>query len=460
MKNDSDHKIIFVVEDDPMYQRMVKYIFECNPDHEVHVFSTGKECIQHLHLNPVIISLDYSLPDLSGVEVLKKIKDYNKDIAVVILSSQQDVSTAVTLLKEGAYDYITKDSETKDRLLNTITHIKKQQKLIEQVHNLRKELKTSYSFGKTIIGKSKAMLRIFNLLEKAVQNNITVSITGETGTGKEVVARSIHYNSNRSKEAFVAVNMGAIPKDLLESELFGYEKGAFTGAVARKKGRFELADKGTLFLDEIAEMDISLQAKVLRAIQEREIVRVGGEQPIKFDARIIVASHKNLKEEVSEGRFREDLYYRLLGLPVELPPLRERGHDILLLANAFLDAFLKQNEISVKYFSREAKNKLLAYAFPGNVRELKAVVELAVVMSNEEEIQKEDIRFNSPNKAASFLYTEMTFEEYKRSIIRHFLQKYDDDIVIVAEKLDIGKSTIYRMLKNEKETTDTASVLP
>jgi len=445
---------IFVVEDDPMYQRMVKYILELNPDHEVNVFSTGEECIQNLHLNPTIISLDYTLPDSSGTEVLKKIKAYNSEIAVIILSSQQDVATAVQLLKEGAYDYITKDEETKERLLNTITHIKKHQSLREELDTLKSELQTNHSFSNTIIGNSQPMQKIYALLEKTVKTNITVSITGETGTGKEVIAKSIHYNSSRKKAPFIAVNMSAIPKDLLESELFGHEKGAFTGASTRKKGMFELADKGTLFLDEIGEMDINLQAKVLRVLQERELTRVGGEQSVKFDARIIVATHRDLLEEVSEGRFREDLYYRLMGLPIHLPPLRERGNDILLLANFFLEEFLKNNNLPKIELSRSAKNKMLSYSYPGNVRELKAIIDLAAVLSNDNKIIDSDIRFRSPNKAAAFLTSEMTFEDYKKHIINHFLEKYDNDINLVAAKLDIGKSTIYRMLKTEKEVAE------
>jgi len=232
----------------------------------------------------------------------------------------------------------------------------------------------NFSFEKNIIGTSKPMQKIAQLLEKAVSTNITVSVSGETGTGKEVIAKSIHFNSPRNKEAFVAVNMSAIPKELLESELFGYEKGAFTGANTRKKGQFELAHKGTLFLDEIGEMDINMQAKVLRVLQEREVTRVGGEKPIKIDIRIIVATHRDLTEEVSNGNFREDLYYRLLGLPIHLPPLRDRGNDILLLAKYFLDAFTKQNGMEVVELSKKAKARLLAYSFPGNVRELKAII--------------------------------------------------------------------------------------
>lgn len=449
MKKKFEPTKIFVVEDDPMYQKMVTYIMELNPDHEVHAFATGAECMQHLHLKPAVISLDYSLPDMSGEEVLKKIKNYNKDIAVVILSSQQDVSTAVALLRQGAYDYITKDSETKDKLLNTLDHIRKHQELQEEVQQLKQELQSSYSFEKNIIGNSPAMQKVFSLMEKAIKTNITVSISGQTGTGKEVIAKSIHYHSARKKEAFVAVNMGAIPNDLLESELFGYEKGAFTGATTRKKGRFELADRGTLFLDEIGEMDINLQAKVLRALQEREVLRVGGEKPIKFDARVIIATHRDLTEEVREGNFREDLYYRLLGLPIHLPPLADRGNDLLLMAQHFLKNFTQQNQLPDIQLSKGAKEKLLAYDYPGNVRELKAVIELAAVLAAEDTIAAEDIRFNKIHKSNSLLQGDKTFEEYKRLIVHHYLDKYQQDIGLVAQKLDIGKSTIYRMLKEE-----------
>lgn len=451
MKHKNKPITIFIVEDDPMYQRMVKYMIELNPDHEVKLFDTGQECINNLHLNPTIVSLDYTLPDMTGKDVLKKIKDFNKDISVIILSSQQDVSTAVELLKDGAYDYITKDNETKDRLTNTITHIKNQNHLKEEVQTLKEELQTSYKVDNNIIGDSKVMKDVMLLLEKAIKTNITISVTGETGTGKEVIAKSIHYTSSRSKGPFVAVNMSAIPKDLLESELFGYEKGAFTGASTRKRGMFELANNGTLFLDEIGEMDFSLQAKVLRVLQEREITRLGSEKPISFNARVIVATHRDLQYEVSQGNFREDLYYRLLGLPIALPPLRERGNDIILLATYFLNLFTKNNDLEDMKISKEAKKKLLAYSYPGNVRELKAILELAAVLTNNDEIREEDIRFNSPKKAAGFLSHEMTFEDYKKSIVNHYLEKYQDDIDLVAQKLDIGKSTIYRMLKNERD---------
>lgn len=440
---------VFVVEDDPMYQRMVKYIMELNPDYEVHVFGTGEECIRNLGLRPNIISLDYTLPDMTGEEILKKIKQFDERINVVILSGQQDIATAVKLLKNGAYDYITKDQETKDRLINILNNINNHQELQNEVETLREELNVKYEFGNSIIGNSKPMLRIFQLLEKAVKTDITVSITGETGTGKEVVAKSIHHNSTRKKGPFIAVNMSAIPNELVESELFGYEKGAFTGALTRKKGQFELANNGTLFLDEIAELDLNHQAKMLRALQEREVMRVGGEAPVKFNARILIATHRDLAEEVRKGNFREDLYYRLIGLNVSLPPLRERGNDILLLGQHFLNDFVKTQKMGKLEISKEGKKKLLEYRFPGNVRELKAIMELAAVMADGKTVEPDDIQFNSVRREENFMSEEMSLEEYKHRIIRHFLQKYDDDVLLVAKKLDIGKSTIYRLLKEE-----------
>lgn len=438
---------VFVVEDDPIYNRMIKYIAELDPDHEVHTFSTGQECLESLHHKPAIISLDFTLPDMDGGEVLKKIKEYDPNIEVIILSGQQDIPTAIKLLKEGAFDYITKDNETKDRLLHAIRHVKERQQLRQDVEHLRSQLNATFQYGKSIIGHSPAMQKVFRLMEKAAKSNITVSITGESGTGKEVAAKGIHHNSLCKNGPFIAVNMGAIPENLVESELFGYEKGAFTGALTRKKGQFELADKGTLFLDEIAEMDLSLQVKLLRAIETREFVRLGGETPIRFDARLIIATHKDLSEEVRNGNFREDLYYRLLGLNIHLPPLRERGEDIILLARFFLDNFLANHQMQELSLGREAKKKLLAHPYPGNVRELKAVIELATILCDTDTIGEEDIQFHSLKKELSFLTQEMSMEAYKKQIIHHYLKKYDDDVLLVAQKLNIGKSTIYRMLK-------------
>jgi len=293
------------------------------------------------------------------------------------------------------------------------------------------------------------MKKIFALLEKAVKTNINVYITGETGSGKEVVAKSIHYNSNRNKNQFVAVNMAAIPKELIESELFGYEKGAFTGAISRKTGKFEDADKGTLFLDEIAELDLSVQSKLLRVLQERELTRVGGSDKIKLDVRLIVATHKNLQNEVKAGRFREDLYYRIMGLPIILPSLKERGNDILLLAKHFLDEFCKANKMAPIKVTKSAKDKLLKYHYPGNVRELKSVIELAAVMCNNNEMNEDDIFLQLTGSTTSLTGDDKTLEQYVHEIIEYHLGKNNNNVVMTAKKLGIGKSTIYKMLKEK-----------
>jgi DNA-binding NtrC family response regulator len=451
MKSPTDGIRIFIVEDDLLFAKTIRYILTLNPDHEVRVFKTGQECLNNLHLNPHIVSLDYSLPDMTGDEVLKRIKAHNPNVGVIILSGQQDVATAVELLQKGADDYLTKDDANKEHLFNIVEKLKKNIFLRKEVETLKEELTEKYQFSQSMKGNSPAMQQVFKLLEKAVKSNITVSVTGETGTGKELVAKSVHYNSLRRKANLVAINVSAIPKDLLESELFGHEKGAFTGAATRKQGKFELADGGTLFLDEIGEMDPHLQAKLLRALQEREITRIGGNETIKFDARIIVATHRNLSEEVSKGNFREDLYYRLLGLPIHLPPLRQRGNDVLILAKHFLNMTTKENNLGSMKLGQTAKDKLLSYSFPGNIRELKAIIELAAIMCAGKTIQREDLQFNSPKKVSNFFLEEMTLREYNIKIVQHYLKKHENNIPTVAKILGIGKTTIYRMLKEDEE---------
>lgn len=441
---------IFVVEDDPIYGEMLKYHLSLNPDNEVIKFETGNECLQNLHLEPSLISLDYSLPDMSGFDVIKKINEQNIDIPVVVVSGQEDVATAVRLLKDGAYDYFVKDEDTKERLWNTIKNIKERNELKEEISVLKEEIGKKYEFRKIIKGNSPAIQQIFKLIEKATLTNITVSVTGETGTGKELVAKAIHYNSVRAKQSFVPINVTAIPSELIESEFFGHEKGAFTGANSRKIGKFETANKGTIFLDEIGEMDLSMQAKLLRVIQEKELTRVGGNTSIKFDARVICATNRNLAKEVEKGNFREDLYYRLLGLPIEIPPLRYRGNDILILAKFFVDDFCKENSMPKLDISAKAQEKLLKYPFPGNVRELKAVMELACVLTNTESIEEDHITYNSTNAKSDFLLDEDTLQGYVQKIIKYYLQKYNNNVMVVAKKLDIGKSTIYRMIKNNE----------
>ena len=439
---------IFIVEDDAFYGSMLEYHLNLNPDYEVSRFENGKSFVDNLYRRPSVITLDYSLPDIDGETILKKIQKDHPEIPVIIISGQENITTAVQLLKLGAYDYIVKDENTKDRLWNCLLKIRETKELKEEITLLREEVREKYEFSNSIRGNSPPLKRVFALMEKAAQSQINVSIYGETGTGKELVAKSIHFNSGRSKKPFVAVNMSAIPRELVESELFGHEKGDFTGAMNRRIGKFEEANGGTLFLDEIGEMDITIQAKILRALQEQEIVRVGGNSTVKFDARIIVATHRNLGDEVQKGTFREDLYYRLLGLNIQLPPLRERGNDIMILAKFFAEDYCKKNKLPEISLTNEASQKLLQYGFPGNIRELKAIVELACVMATDNNISVEDISFNSLKPEGSFLLEELTLKEYNKRILRHFLDKYDNDVLLVADKLDIGKSTIYNMLKS------------
>lgn len=442
---------IFVVDDNELYAKASQHHLSLNPDNEVEAFSTGKECLANLYTKPNLVFLDYSLPDISGIEVLRKIKQSYAEIPVVIVSGQEDVSTAVELLKEGAYDYIVKDENAHERMWKSTNNIRENFMLRDEIDKLREEVDHKYDFS-NIKGNSPAVKKVFKLIEKAAQTNITVSITGETGTGKELVAKAIHYNSkNKEKRPLVAVNIAAIPRDLLESELFGHEKGAFTGAVNRRIGKFEEASGGTIFLDEIGEMDLNLQAKLLRVLQEKEVTRIGSNAPIKISARVLVATHKSLAEEVKAGRFREDLYYRLLGLPIELPPLRDRGNDIVVLAKYFVDEFAKENGMEKVQITQEAQKKLLNYDWPGNVRELKAVLELAAVLCDDGKISGENISFNSTNNGLSELLSkEQTLKDYTLKIIQHFLDKYERNVVEVAKKLDIGKSTIYRMVKNKE----------
>lgn len=442
---------IFVVEDDPAYAKFLNYVVSLNPDYEVEFYKTGKECVENLHKNPSIITLDYSLPDMAGEQVLQFIRGHDPNISVIIVSAQEKIGTAVELLKSGAFDYITKDQDTKDRLLNSINNARNKTSLLKEINYLKKEISEKYEFEKSIIGNSPSMKKVFELMEKAAQTNITVSITGETGTGKEVVAKAIHYNSKRKNKPFIAVNITAIPDNLIESELFGHEKGSFTGAITRRIGKFEEAEGGTIFLDEIGEMDLSLQSKLLRVLQEREVTRIGGNQLIKLDVRVISATNKDLGELVSTGKFREDLYYRLIGLPIHLPPLRERGNDILLIARHFLDQFSKDNQLPRITIHADAQQKLLEYPFPGNIRELKSVIELAAVMAEKNEILPKNITFSNSTRLDSFFHQEMRMQEYMYRIIRHFLNKYDNNVVEVANKLDIGKSSLYRYLKEMEE---------
>lgn len=442
---------IFIVEDDPFFGNSLQYYIKLNPEYEVNLFETGKECLDHLHLKPDVICIDFGLPDMDGNALFEKIIQINNQIPIIIISGQENIEVAINFLKNGAKDYIVKNEHTKDLLWNSLIKIREHINLVKEVATLKEQLEQKYSFEKTIIGQSTALKTVFHKIEKAIKSNINVSITGETGTGKEVVAKAIHYNSDKKNKPFIAVNMAAIPKELIESEFFGHEKGAFTGADTKKIGKFEQANGGTIFLDEIAELDYNLQSKLLRVLQEREVTRIGGKDTIKFNARLIVATHKNLVEEVKKGNFREDLYYRIIGLPIELPPLRDRENDVLLLSKHFINQFVKENKFKAISLDKDARTKLLKYQFPGNIRELKSVIELACVMCEDNVIKVNDLTFNTITSNQYTFSENKTLKEYTTEIILQSLEKNHHDVLKTAKALDIGKSTIYNLIQTLKK---------
>lgn len=442
---------IFVVEDNEWYNKLLIHTLSLNPEYTVKSFFSGEEMLKELTEYVHVVTLDYRLPDTTGDVLLKKVKAISPNTEVIIISEQSDITTAVELLKSGAYDYLVKSEDIRDRLWNAVNNVRKNTGLKKKIEILQSEVQKKYDFQNSILGQSAPMKAVHNMVSKALQTTITVCITGETGTGKEVVAKAIHYNSDRKNKPFVAINMAALPAELIESELFGYEKGAFTGAQNRRIGKFEQAHGGTLFLDEIGEMDIAFQAKLLRAIQEREITRIGGNEQVKIDCRIIVATNRDLIHEVKEGNFREDLYYRLFGLPIHLPPLRDREKDVLLLAKHFITEFCKENKLPVKQIRDDARCKLIAYNWPGNIRELKSVVELGIVLSDTDEITADDITINPKDLLPELLLNDMTMREFEIAIVRHYMKRFDNNTKTVADKLAIGQTTVYRLLKEAQE---------
>ena len=382
---------IFIVEDDPMVATLMKQTLS-KEDHEFEHFLTAEDCLNNLHKNPDIISVDYNLPGMNGNTLMERIKDYNSSIMVVLVSGQESLDVVVEAYRKGAADYIIKNDNLFANLENTIKNLSESVVLKKEIEVLRDEIidRNKYS---NILGNSQPIIRVLKLIQKVEKNNIMVLITGQSGTGKELVARALHYNSPRSRKPFVTVNMGAIPEDLVESELFGHEKGAFTDARERRIGKFEQANNRNIFLDEIGEMNLHLQTKLLRVLQEKEITRIGGNKTIKLDFRLIAATNRNLLTEVKEGRFREDLFYRIQGFLIHLPPLKERGDDVILLAKSFLNEFCKSNRMEPMHISKEAVEFMLSYDWPGNVRELKAVIERAALLCENNEIQADDLMF-------------------------------------------------------------------
>lgn len=382
---------LFIIEDDVMVATLMKQSL-AKYDHEITHFTTAEECIQHLHLNPDIITVDYNLPGMNGIELMGRIKSYNSAIMVVLVSGQETLDVVVESYKGGASEYIIKNDNLFVNLENSIKNLSMNVVLKKEVEFLKDQIIDRHKYS-NILGNSNPVLRVLKLIQKVEKNNIMVLVTGQSGTGKELVAKALHYNSPRSRKAFVTVNMGAIPEDLIESELFGHEKGAFTDARERRIGKFEEANEGTIFLDEIGEMNLHLQTKLLRVLQEKEITRIGSNKIIKLDFRMIAATNRNLALEVKEGRFREDLFYRIQGFLIHLPPLKERGDDVILLAKSFLTEFSKNNKTEQVHLSKEASKFMLEYEWPGNIRELKAVMERAALLCENNTIQIDDLMF-------------------------------------------------------------------
>ncbi|MEX0600158.1 MAG: sigma-54 dependent transcriptional regulator [Rhodothermales bacterium] len=397
---------VFVVDDDRHYSRLLSYRLDKNDAYEVTVLSSGEELLERLDEDPHLVLLDIMMPGIGGVDALKEVVKRKPNVHVVMVSAQGAIDVAVEAMKLGAYDYITKGQDDLVKLDTVVRNVAERVSMERELETLRGEVSRKYGL-RELIGDSAAMEQVYRLISKAVRGDITVAVQGESGTGKELVSKAIHFNSPRKQGPFVVVNCAAIPRELMESELFGHEKGSFTGAHTRKIGKFEQADGGTIFLDEIGELDLDLQAKLLRALQNREIQRVGGNETIEFDARVICATNRDVIPMIREGTFREDLYYRLFQYPIPLPPLRERGQDVLVLAKHFLKEYVNQYpEFKGKKLSSSARRTITDYSWPGNVRELKSAVERAILISDDDEIQADDLMLNgtsaiSPSPTAS-----------------------------------------------------------
>ncbi len=383
---------ILVVDDEKNICWILKKLFT-HKGYNVDEAYTGREAIEKIEKNKYnLIFLDIIMPDVLGFEILEKIKAFPTSPPVIIMTAQSTMKNAIEAMKRGAFEYITKPFEINEIELITTKALESYKKIVTQIDNKRQKKSEKFEEEFTIVGKSQAINNVFKIIGKVANSDVTVLIQGERGTGKELVARAIHYSSNRSKNPFIPVNCAAIPKELLESELFGYEKGAFTGAVDKKIGKFELAHTGTLFLDEIGDMSIELQAKILRVLEEKEIVPVGGGKPVKIDVRIVAATNQDLIELIRNKMFRADLYDRLNQIPIFLPPLRERLEDIPLLVKHFIAKF--SSEIGVKKtITEEALNFLKSYDWPGNVRELQNTIRRAFIISPNNVLDKHDFLF-------------------------------------------------------------------
>ncbi len=454
---------ILVVDDEPNYLIVLSELLR-EEGYEVLTAGSGGDGLRIVKENDIdLVVTDMRMPGMDGLELLRTVKSLNRDLPVVMITAFGEVEKAVGAMKAGAYNYLTKPFNN-DELVMNIRKAVEHYSLLKENRRLRDEAKTRYGFSR-IVGKNTRMLQIYHLIEKVAPTPASVLITGESGTGKELVARAIHFNSSREKAPFISVNCAALPESLLESELFGHEKGAFTGAASLRKGRFELADTGTLFLDEIGDIPLALQSKLLRVLQERVFERVGGTQSIKVDVRLVTATNKDIKEEAERGRFREDLYYRLNVVHIHLPPLRERIDDIPLLANHFVAKYgdiLGRPELTI---STEALRFLTTLPWDGNIRELENTIERAAILCSDNRIEPEDVQPDEGNyqrKAgvswgadvdlARLIPADATLvevlSEIEEKMLKRALEEANSVQTRAAESLGITKSLLqYKMKK-------------
>jgi len=446
---------IMVIDDEPLMRITVQDALVAE-GYKVSSADTGEKGLTLLRETQAdILITDLRLPDLDGIQVLKEVKMISPEIQVIMMTAYGSIDSAVTAMKEGASDYLTKPFAM-DELLLIIKRILRMKRLEEENIFLRKKVEERYGL-EGLVGKSPQMLKIYELIETVAQTDTTVLIHGESGTGKEVAANAIHLRSPRKNGPFVKVNCAALPETLLESELFGHERGAFTGATKQRKGRFEMANGGTLFLDEIGDISLAVQVKLLRVLQERQFERVGGNETLSVNVRMICATQRDLKEEIRKGSFREDLYYRLNVVPLPLPSLRERREDILLLADHFINKFSRKMGKEITGLSGEAKNILLKYAFPGNIRELENMLERAVALIKGEIIEAYDLPEEVCGQASSIRdickrirgtkplasATSVFEKEYIQSVLEKTKGKKGQ----AAELLGISRKTLWEKIK-------------
>lgn len=444
---------ILVVDDDQAHRTMLRTLLS-RWGYKIVEADDGQVAVEKVHEQAFdMILMDIRMVKVSGLEALDGIKTYNPAIPVIIMTAYSSVETAVEALKKGAYDYLTKPLDF-DELRLTMERAMDHSQLKEENRLLRETLGSHFDI-QNIIGRSTAMVKLLETVAQVAPSEATVLITGDSGTGKELIAGAIHFNSPRKDGPFVKVNCAAITETLLESDLFGHEKGAFTGAHRLKEGRFRQADGGSLFLDEVSEMSLGMQVKLLRALQEREITRVGGEEVIKVDVRVIAAANKDLIQEIESGRFREDLYYRLNVITLNVPLLRERKEDIPLLAQHFLNTFAEKNRKQIKGFTPQAMDQLLKYGWPGNVRELMNAVERAVVLSRSEYLDEQDLPLviedalsdeeQSPSRYA--VPADLPLEDVEKTTILKTLESTDGNKSEAARRLGITRKTLHKKLK-------------